>query len=89
MIYLVGVLVILPLISAFALNQNDLGSSILSKRAQVCGTHGYNKATNAYFDQKSTSLSTVEACGAHCLADQKCSSFAIGDGECLHYTVAV
>jgi hypothetical protein len=85
MISMIQILAFLPLVSAVAFNSNGL-----SKRAQVCGTHGYdNESPDAYFVQKGSSLASLSACGAHCLADSQCLSFAIGDSTCYHYKKAV
>jgi hypothetical protein len=60
-----------------------------SKQGQVCGTRGYDAGTKAYYYEQKISLATVNACGAICAADSRCSSFAIGDNACLNYNVAV
>jgi len=85
MVSMIQVLAFLPLVSAIAFNSNNL-----SRRSQVCGTHGYDEESpDAYFIQKGSSSATLTACGAHCLADTKCLSFAIGDNTCYHYKKAV
>ncbi|KAF2671849.1 hypothetical protein BT63DRAFT_181504 [Microthyrium microscopicum] len=82
LMYSFGLLVALPVCSA-------LSTDFLLKRAQpICGGYGYDLSTNAYFGQTG-SLATIKACGAHCLADSSCASFAVGDNTCLHYTVPV
>jgi hypothetical protein len=61
----------------------------VSKRAQLCGSYGYDSTIQAYCYKESQSLFSVNGCSAHCLADSKCLSFAVGDGACMQYTVAV
>jgi hypothetical protein len=77
------VLAALPLISAVAVDD------FLIKRAQVCGSKGYDTGKEAYFDKSGKGLGSLSACSAHCLADSKCQSFAFSSNECLHYSVAV
>jgi hypothetical protein len=84
----------LPLISALAVNNGDVDTPArgpaLERRAQpVCGSHGYSTGTDSYFYKSSASLATLSACGAYCVADRKCLSFAIGDGACQTFSVAV
>jgi hypothetical protein len=55
----------------------------------VCGVKGYDEKTKAYYDITARKLASVQACGAHCVASSKCLSFAVGNGACLHYKVAV
>jgi hypothetical protein len=69
-------------------------SALLSKRASttqptVCGVKGYDEKTEAYFYTTKSSLTTIQGCQAHCLADSQCKSFFVGQGECGHYRVAV
>jgi hypothetical protein len=83
-------LLALPLISALTVNNRDIDTPALEKRTQsVCGSHGYSTGTDSYFYKASASLATLSACGAYCAADHKCSSFAIGDGACQTFSVAV
>ncbi|KAF2674056.1 hypothetical protein BT63DRAFT_1293 [Microthyrium microscopicum] len=84
MLSLLGTVAALPLIFASPFDSAD----VIAKRAQVCGSAGYDKNTKAYFYDDKT-LGSISACSAHCLADTKCLSYAVGSGECLHYTVAV
>jgi hypothetical protein len=80
-----GILAAAPLVLALPDPQRGIGRGI----QPVCGVKGYDETTKAYFDVTRNTLSTVQACGAHCVADSSCLSFAVGSGACLHYTVAV
>ncbi|KAF2667449.1 hypothetical protein BT63DRAFT_292657 [Microthyrium microscopicum] len=80
-----GTLVAVPLVHALvgSIGPRDfyqaprLESSGIDKRAQTCGSNGYDLSTKAYFYSSDAALATSSACGAHCLADSKCLSFAI------------
>ncbi|KAF2669458.1 hypothetical protein BT63DRAFT_261501 [Microthyrium microscopicum] len=83
---LAGLAAALPFVQAYTVNLQQRDAL---KRATVCGILAYDENTKAYFYSESTSLATEAGCGAHCLADTSCKSFAVGSGACLHYTVAV
>jgi len=67
-----------------------LAASIsLPVRDTKCGVKGYRKNTESYFYDDSASLATAAACGSRCQVDSDCKSYAVGDGACQHFSVAV
>ena len=61
----------------------------LAARGAVCGNKGYNKDIDAYDYITKKSARTYAGCSALCVGDSHCSSFAVGGGACLLYTVPV
>ncbi|PSK34925.1 hypothetical protein B9Z65_1508 [Elsinoe australis] len=59
------------------------------KRADVCGTKGYDRGKGNYSYDNSGKYSTYAACSARCLADVKCKSFGFGGKECLLFNIAL
>jgi hypothetical protein len=77
-------LLAMPLVNALTLPQHHQ-----TKRDSQCGAHGYDSTTKAYFYEASAALATQPACGSKCFADEKCLSYAVGEGACILYTAAV
>jgi hypothetical protein len=80
---LFGILLFVPFVSA------RLSKKASNGQSSLCGVKGYNGKTEAYFYTTKSSLTSFEACRAHCLADSQCNSFVVGQGACGHYNVAV
>jgi hypothetical protein len=79
---------VLPLISSYAAAVTTSPSKSCAK-ALTCGSHGYNKTTNAYNYLSDASLANQAACSAKCSSDSCCISHAFGSGACLLYPVQV
>jgi hypothetical protein len=91
---LISILTALSTASAFVLNsrEDSFRSSALSlskRQTQVCGAQGYDTTVKAYYYAQSSQYATISVCSAHCSADSKCLSFAVGNGACYGYSVAV
>ncbi|KAI1386122.1 uncharacterized protein F4822DRAFT_444629 [Hypoxylon trugodes] len=56
--------------------------------ADICSTNAVFSSI-PYFKTPESSLSLASSCGAHCSSDEKCASYAIGEGLCLHFKEAV
>ena len=52
-------------------------------RQTTCGVKGYDKGTTAYYYERAASAA---ACGALCIANSNCKSWAYGQGYCLLYS---
>ena len=64
-------------------NGNIIGSSI-------CAARGTSKNSPlAYFSSTNLLYASYDRCGAHCLQDNKCLSFAFGLTQCVHYAVTL
>jgi hypothetical protein len=86
MVSFLTALAILPLVSGLQINAP---SKRVVTQAPICGDHGYDAGTEAYYDKQGNNQATISVCSARCAADAKCLSFAIGDNACLNYAVAV
>lgn len=63
--------------------------TVPQKRANVCGTKGYDRGDGNYFYDDSGKYNTYAACSALCVADTKCKSFGFGDPECMLFNIAL
>lgn len=59
------------------------------KRADICGSKGYDRGSGNYFYSDSTKLATYAACSQKCVADAKCKSFGYSDSECMFFNIAL
>ena len=54
-----------------------------------CGVKGYDLGTHAYYYSADPSEANYDSCGAQCVADSSCKSFAFSDDACLLYRKTV
>lgn len=59
------------------------------KRADICGTKGYDREQGNYFYDSGGKYNSYAACSAACLADTKCKSFGYSGKECMLFNVAL
>lgn len=59
------------------------------KRANICGTKGYDRGKGNYFYDSDGKYNSYAACSAACIGDAKCKSFGYSGGECMLFDVAL
>ncbi|KAK7697390.1 hypothetical protein SLS64_013582 [Diaporthe eres] len=57
------------------------------KRANICGTKGYDRDQGNYFYDNSGKYNSYLTCSAACVADTNCKSFAYSSQECLLFNI--
>jgi len=58
--------------------------------SSICVARGTSKNSPlAYFSSTNLLYASYDRCGAHCLLDNKCLSFAFGLTQCVHYAVTL
>ena len=77
------------LFAILLLNPLALATSTVSRRGRaICGVHGYDTGTEAYFYESSPGWANYEKCSVACASRSKCKSFAFGAAACLLYKVS-
>ena len=89
-----GVAMKIPLLSAALLflpfaasHPSESGSR--GVRSDLCGLRGYQKGSSAYWYTTEASLASKDYCGARCVAEPICQSFAFSSKVCLLYNSTV
>lgn len=57
------------------------------KRADICGTKGYDHDKGNYWYDGGGKYNSYAACSAQCLGDPKCLSFAYSNQECMLFNI--
>ncbi|KAG8165909.1 hypothetical protein KVR01_004461 [Diaporthe batatas] len=63
------------------------GGHIHRKRADICGTRGYDFDQGNYFYDSGGKLNSYAACSAKCAGDPQCLSFAYGKKTCMLFNI--
>lgn len=58
-----------------------------NKRADICGTKGYDRGEGNYFYDSGGKYNSYSACSAACVADAKCKSFGYSSQECMLFNI--
>ena len=65
-------------------------ATAVSAQEPTCDVVGYDSGTIfAFLVQEDEALADRLACGASCVADERCASFAFGEGSCLLYEESI
>lgn len=59
------------------------------KRADICGSKGYDRGQGNYYYSSSAKLATYAACSQQCTLDSKCKSFGYSTKECMLFSNAL
>lgn len=59
------------------------------KRADICGSKGYDRGKGNYYYSQSKKLATYAACSQLCINDATCKSFGYSNTECMLFNIAL
>lgn len=62
---------------------------VAQKRADICGSKGWDRGKGNYFYSESKTLATYTACSNQCVSDSKCKSFGYSNQECMLFNIAL
>ncbi|KAI3401467.1 hypothetical protein diail_10901 [Diaporthe ilicicola] len=82
----------ITLLAAILLGSAEAGNlrhSHLHKRADICGSKGWDRGQGNYWYDNGGKYNSYSACSAACASDTKCKSFGYSSSECMLFNVAL
>lgn len=62
---------------------------VAQKRADICGSKGYDREKGNYYYSQSKKLATYTGCSQQCINDPTCKSFGYSNTECMLFNIAL
>lgn len=72
----------------FLFNTTSAGL-VAQKRADICGSKGYDRGKGNYYYSESQKLATYTGCSQQCINDPTCKSFGYSNTECMLFNIAL